>query len=90
MTIQRTLIAAAALAVAAAGLPTTVSAEWKPTQPITVTIGFGPGGSTDTMGRLIAKHIEDNHVRALLGKDHRDPLADALRATGHQRYLILQ
>ncbi len=48
------MLAVAALLAAAA----TQAAGWKPSGPITLTIGFGPGGSTDTMGRLIAKHIE--------------------------------
>ncbi|NQV55323.1 MAG: tripartite tricarboxylate transporter substrate binding protein [Rhodospirillales bacterium] len=38
--------------------PVAHSAEWKPSSPITLTIGFGPGGSTDTLGRVIANHIE--------------------------------
>ena len=46
----------ALLAVLAA--PAVDAAGWKPSGPITLTIGFGPGGSTDTMGRLIAKHME--------------------------------
>jgi|TARA_B100000315_G_scaffold225722_1_gene232165 tripartite-type tricarboxylate transporter receptor subunit TctC len=46
----------ATLAILAA--PAVQAAEWKPSGPVTLTIGFGPGGSTDTMGRLIAAHIE--------------------------------
>ena len=52
-------LAAAAIFASAAFLAApSVQAEWKPSGPITLTIGFGPGGSTDTMGRLIAANIE--------------------------------
>ena len=33
--------------------------EWKPEGSLTMQIGFGAGGSTDTMGRVLAKVIED-------------------------------
>lgn len=39
---------------------TPVTAEdWKPDGPLTIQIGFGAGGSTDTMGRVLAKIMED-------------------------------
>lgn len=34
-------------------------AEWKPSGPITVEVGFGAGGSTDTLGRAIATSMEE-------------------------------
>lgn len=34
--------------------------DWKPDGPITIQIGFGAGGSTDTMGRVLAKVMKDN------------------------------
>ncbi|MBE1284036.1 MAG: hypothetical protein GJ676_12060 [Rhodobacteraceae bacterium] len=33
---------------------------WKPDGPLTIQIGFGAGGSTDTMGRVLAKVMEEN------------------------------
>ena len=37
-----------------------VSAEdWAPSGPLMFQIGFGAGGSTDTMGRVIAKVMEE-------------------------------
>ncbi|MFK8033912.1 MAG: Bug family tripartite tricarboxylate transporter substrate binding protein [Hyphomicrobiales bacterium] len=32
--------------------------DWKPSKPITIEIGFGAGGSTDTMGRVLAEEIK--------------------------------
>lgn len=37
---------------------TAKSAEWKPSGPITVLIGFSAGGGTDTQARLIAAELE--------------------------------
>ncbi len=36
------------------------SQEWSPKGSITLQIGFGAGGSTDIMGRLVAAKIEEN------------------------------
>lgn len=36
------------------------AAEWAPNGPLTIQIGFGAGGSTDTMGRVVANVIEKN------------------------------
>ena len=33
--------------------------DWKPNGTLTMQIGFGAGGTTDTMGRVLAKVIED-------------------------------
>ncbi|MEM7068619.1 MAG: tripartite tricarboxylate transporter substrate binding protein [Pseudomonadota bacterium] len=49
-------IATAAL-VAFAG--TAFAEDWKPSGDLKLQIGFGAGGSTDTMGRVLAKVIED-------------------------------
>lgn len=35
-----------------------VFADWNPSGPITLLIGFGPGGGTDTQARALAKEIE--------------------------------
>ncbi|MCP4315126.1 MAG: hypothetical protein GY789_03620 [Hyphomicrobiales bacterium] len=35
------------------------AADWKPDGSLTMQIGFGAGGSTDTMGRVLAKVMED-------------------------------
>ncbi len=37
-----------------------IADDWKPDGPLTIQIGFGAGGSTDTMGRVLAKVMEDN------------------------------
>ncbi len=57
--IRKFQLAAAAIIASAAFLAApSAGAEWKPSGPITLTIGFGPGGSTDTMGCLIAANLE--------------------------------
>ena len=39
-----------------------VSAEdWAPTKPIKIQVGFGAGGSTDTLSRVLASEIEKKH-----------------------------
>lgn len=53
----RTILAAAALAL---GTATASMAEWAPSGPIKLWIGFGAGGETDTLGRLIAKEMSDS------------------------------
>jgi len=47
---------AAMMAVAAPAL--SFAEDWKPNGPIKIQIGFGAGGSTDTMGRVLANEIE--------------------------------
>jgi len=38
----------------------TMANDWNPDGPITLKIGFGPGGATDVIGRVIASAIETN------------------------------
>lgn len=52
----RILAAAAAIALAADA----AAQEWKPTRPVTLTVGFAPGGGTDTAGRIVAKKLSEN------------------------------
>ena len=40
-------------------ISTAAVADWKPSGPINLQIGFGAGGSTDMLGRAIGKEIED-------------------------------
>ncbi|MEY8842336.1 hypothetical protein AB9K41_25175, partial [Cribrihabitans sp. XS_ASV171] len=47
---------AAAAVIALAGA---AQAEWKPDGPLTLQIGFGAGGSTDTIGRIVAKVMKE-------------------------------
>ena len=44
---------------AALMLPAVSFAEWKPSGPINLHIGFGAGGETDTLGRALAAAIEE-------------------------------
>ncbi|MCE8006254.1 tripartite tricarboxylate transporter substrate binding protein [Aestuariivita sp.] len=40
-------------------LATAAHADWEPRGPLTLQIGFGAGGSTDTIGRIVAKVMKD-------------------------------
>jgi tripartite-type tricarboxylate transporter receptor subunit TctC len=40
-------------------LATTASAEWQPNGPVTLQIGFGAGGSTDVIGRVVARVMKE-------------------------------
>ena len=44
--------------VTAAAISTQALADWSPSGPIKLQIGFGAGGETDTMGRAIAAAME--------------------------------
>lgn len=59
MKLKSKLLAVVAGAVMSISLPG-VAADWSPSGPLTIQIGFGAGGSTDTMGRVLAKVMEDN------------------------------
>jgi tripartite-type tricarboxylate transporter receptor subunit TctC len=37
-----------------------LAADWSPQRPIKLEIGFGAGGSTDTLGRIVAAEVEAN------------------------------
>ena len=58
--IGRSGLVAAAVGVLFATVPVNLinAAEWKPSGPITVLIGFSAGGGTDTQARLIAAELE--------------------------------
>lgn len=49
----------AALAAALMLCTTPALADWAPSGPISLWIGFGAGGETDTLGRLLAKEMSD-------------------------------
>ena len=53
--LYRGLVAVAALASALAGAQANF-----PTRPVTLTVGFAPGGGTDTAARIIAKKLTEN------------------------------
>lgn len=53
----KTLATAAILAFSTA---TSALAEWEPSGPIKLWIGFGAGGETDTLGRLIAQNMSES------------------------------
>jgi tripartite-type tricarboxylate transporter receptor subunit TctC len=54
---RRVLTGAAALS-AAAILPRSSLADWRPTETVRVIVPAAPGGSTDVMGRLLAAHLQ--------------------------------
>ena len=53
------LLALAISACAAISTPA-IAQDWKPSGPLTIQIGFGAGGSTDTMGRVLGKIMKEN------------------------------
>ena len=50
----------AAACVVATTLPGVALADWQPDGPITLQVGFGAGGSTDTLARAIAAEMEES------------------------------
>ncbi|NYZ14539.1 tripartite tricarboxylate transporter substrate binding protein [Azospirillum sp. RWY-5-1] len=59
---RRGLLISAAHAAVLAGLPAARAAEgqaWEPKKPIRVVIGYGAGGSTDAIGRLTLRKVEE-------------------------------
>lgn len=59
MKLTTKFIALAASAVMAFAAPA-MAEDWAPDGPLTIQIGFGAGGSTDTMGRILGKVMADN------------------------------
>jgi tripartite-type tricarboxylate transporter receptor subunit TctC len=57
-----TFLAALALGAAAA----LANAQNFPTRPVTLTVGFAPGGGTDTAARIIAKKLTENIGQAVV------------------------
>lgn len=57
MPIKSKILALAATAMIAMASPS-LAADWKPDGPLKIQIGFGAGGSTDTMGRVLANVME--------------------------------
>lgn len=51
----RTILATVAMAIAAAA-----DAQTFPSRSVTLTVGFAPGGGTDTAGRIIAQKLSEN------------------------------
>ncbi|SFR45166.1 Bug family tripartite tricarboxylate transporter substrate binding protein [Litoreibacter janthinus] len=58
MKFTSTLKAVGAAALIAFSAPVAAQ-DWEPNGPVTIEIGFGAGGSTDTMGRVLAEVIKD-------------------------------
>ncbi len=59
MKIKSKLLALGASILMAMSAPA-VADDWKPDGPLTIQIGFGAGGSTDTMGRVLANIMKEN------------------------------
>ncbi len=55
---RRGLLSGAAGLTAAAALPRTAQADWRPTEAVRIIIPAAPGGTTDVMGRLLAQHLQ--------------------------------
>lgn len=55
---RRTLMAASAALATLLAAPATMANDW-PTRPLTMVIGFAPGGSTDIQGRVLAQVMEE-------------------------------
>lgn len=59
------VVLAAFIGVSGAGIPASVAQEY-PTKNVTLVIPFPPGGSTDLVGRLLAKHLGDAWKRTVV------------------------
>ena len=55
----KSIIAGLAIAAIAAFAGPASAKDWAPKGPLMFYIGFGAGGSTDTMGRVIAKVMKE-------------------------------
>ena len=56
---SRPTIVCAALACAALALGSAAHAEWPNDRPIRVFVGFGPGGGTDIVSRILAQALSE-------------------------------
>ncbi|MBR9864728.1 MAG: tripartite tricarboxylate transporter substrate binding protein [Rhodobacteraceae bacterium] len=59
MKLKSRILALGASALMALSAPV-FAEDWAPDGPLTIQIGFGAGGSTDTMGRVLGKVMKDN------------------------------
>lgn len=59
MNFKSKLLALGASALMAFSAPA-LAEDWSPDGPLTIQIGFGAGGSTDTMGRVLAQVMKEN------------------------------
>ena len=67
---KRHVLCLAAAATAALLLPTLGQAqEFPPRKPVTLVVGFPPGGAADAAARLIAKKLSDNIGQAVVVED---------------------
>jgi tripartite-type tricarboxylate transporter receptor subunit TctC len=62
----RYLLAAAGLALAAAG---PVQAEDYPTKPVRIVVPFAPGGINDVAARLLAQHLSDQMGKQFIAEN---------------------
>jgi tripartite-type tricarboxylate transporter receptor subunit TctC len=59
MKLKTKLLALGVSSLMALGAPVSAQ-DWAPDGPLTIQIGFGAGGTTDTMGRVLAKVMKEN------------------------------
>jgi tripartite-type tricarboxylate transporter receptor subunit TctC len=63
---MRTLLRSAAVLVAAAGLAGAAAAQSYPTRPITLVVGFSPGGSTDALARMVSEELSKSLGQSII------------------------
>lgn len=60
---RRKIVQAAAATIASAALPRSAWSTTRfPDRPITLLVGFAPGGGVDSAGRVFAKHVKDQFL----------------------------
>ncbi len=57
---RRNILTAGVALCALMTAPMALADEWRPTQPMTMVIGFAAGGSTDIQGRVLARSLEEH------------------------------